>query len=257
MSSKRAYKVINIDQDKRRKEFLKHQKQRREDARNNHRNAATLAIEECDTEYYEPSDYHMDIGEDVQSVLSSASTNEVSKSKSNRRKRTVHNKSLLTVPEWMVEVPSDIMRYDDATHQYTSDWIIMARPEGKRCIVTSGKGITTSRLDNGHLLHTFKTILPGGGIQTQHSHSAILDCIYQEETSTYYILDLLEWNGMSYTLTTTEFRFYWLRSKIDEISLLQFDPYRNTSKYQFRIPPMYICNYQNLQLLYFNECMTI
>lgn len=43
----------------------------------------------------------------------------------------------------------------------------MPRPEGRRCLVISAKGQTTSRLRNGALFECFSSVLPNGAPSTQ------------------------------------------------------------------------------------------
>ncbi|EDO34636.1 predicted protein [Nematostella vectensis] len=49
---------------------------------------------------------------------------------------------------------------------------------------------------------------------------SILDCIFCEITSTFYILDIMCWRGHPVFDTETEFRFYWLKTKLQELSAL-------------------------------------
>ena len=56
----------------------------------------------------------------------------------------------LCVPEWMVEIPSNL----------EADWLLIPRPEGKRFILTSKRGKTTLRSLNGYAKH-IKSNLPG------------------------------------------------------------------------------------------------
>jgi snurportin-1 len=76
--------------------------------------------------------------------------------KKQRKKSQVDQKyaELLTIPEYMVEVPEDLKE----------NWITMPRPEGIRCLVISSKGITTSRKKNGKILAKFQSMLPDGSL---------------------------------------------------------------------------------------------
>ena len=44
----------------------------------------------------------------------------------------------------------------------------------------------------------------------------ILDCIYSEVLQTFFVLDLMCWNGHPIYDSETEFRFYWMHAKFDE-----------------------------------------
>lgn len=65
-------------------------------------------------------------------------------------KRRREFSATLCVPEWMVEIPSNL----------EADWLLIPRPEGKRFILTSKRGKTTLRSLNGYAKHA-KSNLPG------------------------------------------------------------------------------------------------
>lgn len=93
----------------------------------------------------------------------------------------------------------------------------------------------------------FKTYLPGGNHKQYHNNFTILDCIWIPNKQQCYVLDVLAWSNqelincevirlqsLSYTYTNltilakfykfffqTDFRFYWLKSKIEEHPELQ------------------------------------
>ena len=55
--------------------------------------------------------------------------------------RAHFSKQLMT-PEWMVDMPEGMNGKGSAQGE---GWYVMPRPEGKRCLVISANGITTSR----------------------------------------------------------------------------------------------------------------
>ena len=65
-----------------------------------------------------------------------------------RRKRF---SKTLCIPEWMIEVPTDLRE----------NWICIPRPDGKRYILSSKKGKTVLYSVNGYT-KTVKSNLPGG-----------------------------------------------------------------------------------------------
>ena len=85
-------------------------------------------------------------------------------------------------PEWLVEIPSNL----------ATDWFVLPRPEGQRCLVISSRGQTVSRLRNGGVvLERFHSGLPAGGSGGSGSRggdTCIVDCIYNTESQTYYVL---------------------------------------------------------------------
>ena len=121
----------------------------------------------------------------------------------------------LTVPEWMIGVPDDI----------ASQWYVIPRPQGKRCLVVANAGAVTARIRNGTRLERFTSRVPGGGRSAGESsgHYTILDCILHKgpagshrRTWTYYVVDCMCWNGHAVYDCTTEFRLFWLQSKLSE-----------------------------------------
>eukprot|EP00741_Cyanophora_paradoxa_P001737 tig00000073_g1684.t1 len=112
----------------------------------------------------------------------------------------------LMIPEWINEVPQDLRER----------WLVAARPEGRRCLVIASAGKTVSRLRSGALLARFPSALPGGRRGPGGDGYSILDCVYHEADATYYVLDLMCWRGYSLYDCDTEFRFFWLHTKLAE-----------------------------------------
>ena len=58
------------------------------------------------------------------------------------------------VPEWMVGVPDDL----------ATQWFVIPRPQGKRCLVVANAGAATCRMRNGSRVEPrFQSHIPGGG----------------------------------------------------------------------------------------------
>jgi len=55
-------------------------------------------------------------------------------------------------------------------------------------------------------------------------------CVFYEQNSTYYILDMLCWKGYSLYDCETDFRFYWKLTKLDEVDVKQ-ESERNPFKF--------------------------
>jgi snurportin-1 len=122
----------------------------------------------------------------------------------------------LTVPEWMIGVPDDL----------ASQWYVVPRPQGKRCLVVANAGSVTARIRNGTRLEKFRSRIPGGGRSAGEGsgHYTILDCILHKGPAgshrrawTYYVVDCMCWNGHAVYDCTTEFRLFWLQSKLSEV----------------------------------------
>ena len=110
--------------------------------------------------------------------------------------------------EWLVEVPED----------FEHSWMMIVCPIGRRSLVISSKGTTLAYARSGQCLKQFPSNLPGGCRSTYHtSHdNCILDCIFHEGTRTYYVLDIMCWRGHPVYDSDTEFRSFWLKSKLAE-----------------------------------------
>lgn len=127
--------------------------------------------------------------------------------------RKFYNKQLCT-PEWMIEVPGDLIKSNKL-----GGWFVMIRPEGVRCLVIASHGRTASYLLSGDKLHTFFSVLPGGGAGERIAGdvNTILDCIFSPTDNTYYVLDIMSWKDYLFYDCSAEFRFYWLRNKMEEL----------------------------------------
>ncbi|KAK6261931.1 hypothetical protein QUC31_007747 [Theobroma cacao] len=148
----------------------------------------------------------------------------------------------LMLPEWMIDVPDRL----------SQDWYVFARPAGKRCFVVSSSGTTVSRQRNGSILHHFPSALPAGAKTRDSSGSGqsycILDCIFHELDQTYYVIDMVCWNGYSLYDCTSEFRFFWLNSKIEESGACNPPSYYH--KFRFSTVPVYTCDQNGLYAAY-------
>jgi hypothetical protein len=128
----------------------------------------------------------------------------------------------LMVPEWMTEPPASL----------ATEWLVVPRPEGKRCVLVSSGGRTVSRGRNGKVMHRFRSGLPGGGggrgsggrgaggggrgDSEYDTRGSVLDAIFVGDTQTYYVLDVMCWRGCLYYDCPTDFRFFWLHTKMQE-----------------------------------------
>jgi len=119
----------------------------------------------------------------------------------------------LMLPEWMSDVPADVAR----------SWLMLPRPAGQRCLVVSANGQTTARRRNGAVLARFPSALPGGrraGPREQHGGAptfCVLDCIFDAQTRTYHVLDVMVWRGYMLYDCHAQFRLYWVHTKLGEV----------------------------------------
>ncbi|KFO82040.1 Snurportin-1, partial [Cuculus canorus] len=84
--------------------------------------------------------------------------------------------------------------------------------------LVSTQGTTAAYTKSGYCVNRFPSLLPGGNRHNSVSEKvySILDCIYNEVKQTYYILDVMCWRGHPVYDCQTDFRFFWLFSKIQE-----------------------------------------
>ncbi|KZC10840.1 PREDICTED: snurportin-1 [Dufourea novaeangliae] len=117
----------------------------------------------------------------------------------------------LMMSEWMLDVPQDLVE----------KWIIVPCPEGKRTLVVACRGVTKAYNKRGNRLGKFYSALPGGNPSGHRGSCTIIDCIWMKQQKTYYVLDVLAWSNQSLMNCDTEFRFFWLKSQLQEITELQ------------------------------------
>ncbi|CAM9384243.1 unnamed protein product [Sphacelaria rigidula] len=133
-------------------------------------------------------------------------------------KRRDHWANQLCTPEWMLTVPSDL---DGAGDPLGSGWYVMPRPEGKRVLLIAANGETVARQMSGAITHRFTSHLPGGSAAGRRGGAkgggyCILDCVFHELDQTFFVLDMMAWKGYPLYDCTTDFRFYWIRTKLLE-----------------------------------------
>ncbi|XP_014673044.1 PREDICTED: snurportin-1-like, partial [Priapulus caudatus] len=147
------------------------------------------------------------------------------------KKRAPYYRNKLMLSEWLVDVPADL----------SEEWILVPCPVGRRNLVVAAKGVTSSYTKAGHLLSKFSSHLPGGyrGHAKRSAEYTLLDCILSEAERKYYVLDVMSWNGHPVVDSETDFRFFWLKSKLDEIPKLA--EYSKLNPLKFEGLPTYQC----------------
>ncbi|CAL8359078.1 unnamed protein product [Lota lota] len=140
-----------------------------------------------------------------------------------KRKLPRHYANQLMLSEWLVDVPTEL----------DTDWLMVVCPVGKRSLIVASKGSTAAYTKSGYCVNRFPSLLPGGN---RHNSAlgkdyTILDCIYSEVDRTFYILDVMCWRGHPIYDCPTEFRFYWLQSKVQEAEGLAVITKRNPFRF--------------------------
>ncbi|XP_058787730.1 uncharacterized protein LOC131662065 [Vicia villosa] len=223
------------DQERRRQHSLLRQAQNRLDAQRQARFLASTAFS-LSSQTPEPEPEPEPVNEPEPYQKEELDVLEASKLKGAEARKWFAKQLML--PEWMIDIPENL----------ASDWFVFARPSGKRCFVVSSNGTTISRLRNGSILHRFPSKLPNGArtkeVSSASNSYSILDCIFHEQDQTYYVIDMVCWRGYSLYDCTSEFRFFWVNSKLAETGACDSPSYYH--KYKFSLVPVYGCDQSGL-----------
>lgn len=208
-----------LEQSERRRRFLQQQKSKRLNRVNHARRLANGDWTGADSDEEEENMEKQEEGEQQEDARTEEEEMEVER----RKPRSYANQLMLS--EWLVDVPSDL----------DSDWLMVVCPVGKRSLIVASKGCTAAYTKSGHCVNRFPSRLPGGSRQNsaRGKDYTILDCIYSEVDRTYYILDVMCWRGHSVYDCPTDFRFYWLQTKVEETDglseIANINPFRFVS----------------------------
>ncbi|KFO37968.1 Snurportin-1 [Fukomys damarensis] len=143
----------------------------------------------------------------------------------------------LMLSEWLIDVPSDLGQ----------EWIVVVCPVGKRALIVASKGSTSAYTKSGYCVNRFPSLLPGGNKRnsTTGKDYTILDCIYNDVSQTYYVLDVMCWRGHPFYDCQTDFRFYWMHSKLPEEEGLgektKLNPFKFVGLKNFPCTPESLC----------------
>ncbi|XP_063121737.1 snurportin-1 isoform X2 [Rattus norvegicus] len=143
----------------------------------------------------------------------------------------------LMLSEWLIDVPSDLGQ----------EWIVVVCPVGKRALIVASRGSTSAYTKSGYCVNRFSSLLPGGNRRnsTTAKDYTILDCIYSEVNQTYYVLDVMCWRGHPFYDCQTDFRFYWMNSKLPEEEGLgektKINPFKFVGLKNFPCTPESLC----------------
>ncbi|KAK9808700.1 hypothetical protein WJX72_002173 [[Myrmecia] bisecta] len=227
----RASARLSDYQQKRREQALEKQRSARRDFTNHARQLALQQADQQDDEMQEekpPVEVRPGMLAEASSEGSQATAGRVQPVEGTKQ----YYAQQLMQPEWLTDIPCRL----------ASDWYVMPRAEGRRCLVISSQGYTVSRLRNGSILHAFPSLLPNGSRRTGASADAfcILDCVYHEPNQTYYVMDLMCWKGYPLYDCAAEFRLFWLHSKLAETEAA--GPAREQHRYPFVPVPAFHCN---------------
>ncbi|XP_028306716.1 snurportin-1 [Gouania willdenowi] len=211
-------KYSSLDQSERRQRFLELQKSKRLNYVNHARRLADGDWTGADSEGEEDMEK-----QEEEEKLQDDTIEEEEGMEIEKRRLPKHYANQLMLSEWLVDVPSELH----------TDWLMVVCPVGKRSLIVASKGSTAAYTKSGYCVNRFPSLLPGGN---RHNSAmgkdyTILDCIYSEMDRTFYILDVMCWRGHPVYDCPTEFRFYWLQSKVQETDSLSDITKRNPFRF--------------------------
>lgn len=208
-----AYKKcvdFESNQEVRRKSILTEQKKKRSSLTNSHRNL-----------------------EKLNEIKSFSNKNSPTQTASKSKSQLYDNQLMFS--EWFEESPED----------FDTNWIMVICPVGKRCLVVAMDGITTVYNKTGKQICKHLSQLPGGSKFTKTDYT-ILDCVFNYELQAYFVLDILVYKSHPVMDSDTEFRFFWLKCKLDEAADLDTKYYGNP--YRFKdLPRCFKCTSSLIQ----------
>lgn len=136
-------------------------------------------------------------------------------------------KNQIMLSEWLKDLPDDI-----------ENWYVKPCPKGTRVLVIADDGLTRVFNKYGAFMRQFRTEFPGDA-RNRHNSMTILDCIHATESDEYFVLDVLAYGSQALTDCEAEFRFFWLESQMHESNFHEVSEHH---EYPFRIIEKVSCS---------------
>lgn len=137
------------------------------------------------------------------------------KPKKNNNRKAADNQRLFAR---QLQIWDYLLNVDVPMFAHSSDFRIVSKPEGTRCLLLSGKGATIARDHRGCIVAKFQSGLPGGREdEAATDKCCVLDCIFNKQTGAYFVLDLLQWNDVSYREFPLAVRLIQIEQNLAEI----------------------------------------
>uniref|UniRef100_A0A2K6TH18 Snurportin-1 n=1 Tax=Saimiri boliviensis boliviensis TaxID=39432 RepID=A0A2K6TH18_SAIBB len=155
-----------------------------------------------------------------------------------------HARRLMT-KKWTLTLKKLPKRY--ANQLMLSEWLIDVPSDLGQSLIVASRGSTSAYTKSGYCVNRFPSLLPGGNRRNSTAKDyTILDCIYSEVNQTYYILDVMCWRGHPFYDCQTDFRFYWIHSKLPEEEGLRektkLNPFKFVGLKNFPCTPESLCD---------------
>ncbi|XP_055626440.1 snurportin-1 [Toxorhynchites rutilus septentrionalis] len=129
--------------------------------------------------------------------------------------------------EWMYEGPADL-----------ENWFLVPCPVGIRCLLVIRRGLAVAYDKHGKSITKFATSMG------KRQRVTVLDCFMTKERI-FYAIDLLVYNEMDLVQCECQFRFLWLRSKLEEDTLQERFCTSKQNRCRLEIIPFYDCKDRN------------
>ena len=126
-----------------------------------------------------------------------------------------------------LQVHDFLLRQDLGMLQESSSFMMFARPNGERCLVTSSNCRTLARNTQGFIKSQFQSLLPNGSKESSKNlngygvyskkYCAALDCVLVESTKTFYVIDIICWEDIIYQDFPLGNRVLFMQQKLGEL----------------------------------------
>eukprot|EP01117_Protostelium_nocturnum_P020062 TRINITY_DN8869_c0_g2_i1.p1 TRINITY_DN8869_c0_g2~~TRINITY_DN8869_c0_g2_i1.p1 ORF type:complete len:335 (-),score=118.18 TRINITY_DN8869_c0_g2_i1:350-1354(-) len=238
---------VKNEQEKRREEFLQRQREKRREVADHARKIAEMGKEDSieensslqifDVNQWSNNDNNNQLLKDnnvdtnnnlveiemndeiVEEMKEEEDNNQMKKKNNNnnadtklnveRRKEEFYKRQLM-IPEELSDIPNN----------FEEEWYCVPLFDGRqRCIIIANHGETVARdASTGKLIQKFQSVLPNGSFKTREGpdNYSILDCLWNGKD--FVVLDLMCWGGHLYYDCSTDFRFFWLQSKLSQVN---------------------------------------
>lgn len=131
--------------------------------------------------------------------------------------------------EWMSEQLEDDI----------DNWYMIPYPKGKRVLIYARDNFIKVLNKYGHV--KYSKLVNRFHDFHQRNRYTILDCIYNEKSNKYFILDVLAYNSHDFINCEAMFRFEWIATRMNELN--NFDhPMETEDKIILCLPPRIDCS---------------